>query len=88
LVGKDAQPRHAGEPDDGVGRGAKAVPDLFQEGVDLLEGGRFAQAVVELHAQGGVADVLFGKARVERDFELGLRKGGRALFTESFDGAL
>ena len=34
------------------------------------------------------ASQLAQTSRVERDFELGLRKGGRALFAEGFDGAL
>ncbi len=78
--GKEAQAREMIEPEDLRRIGAETVFEFGEDGVDFFEGDRFAEAVVDLHAQGGFVDVVFGKAGIEGEFHLGLGEGGRAFF--------
>lgn len=84
--GKGAHPTEVVEPEDGRRGRAEAVFHLGEQLVDLGEGGGSAEAVVELHAQRELVDVVFRKTGVVRKLHLGFIEGDRALFLEGVDG--
>ena len=53
------------EPAGRFGRWPEAVFDLVPDRIDLFERDRFAEALVDLHAQASFVDILFGKAGIE-----------------------
>ena len=88
LRSKEADAGEAVEEVDGGRRRAEPVGKLGKERVDLSERGRIAEAVVDLQAERGFADVRLGQARVIGKFHFGFNEGGRDFSLERVDGAL
>lgn len=74
---KEAQAREVIEPQDLFGVRAKAIFELGQERIEFLEGARFPEPMVKLHAQRGFVDVGIRQGCVVGELDLGLRERWR-----------